>query len=251
MLADLKSRGAIRIVEQAELYGVTPETVRRDIETLSNEGKLVRTYGGAIVSSIAHEPSASARAAVKQPERLLIAYDAARLIDQLSVIMIDGGSTTEYFASELSARCLAEPKLVLTIITNSYDVARALSPCTAIRVIMCPGDFDVREQAVFGSRTIEFISEFTADAVVFSAGGISEDGVMDVHSMAAWVKRAMIRQADKAVLLADDGKFGIRQIERVCELAAIDHLVTNAEPPAPLAAALTSSAVEVHYGAVR
>src|SRR5512143_423954 len=82
MLEELKTRRAIRIIEQAELYGVTPETIRRDIETLSSEGKLVRTYGGAIASSIAHEPSASARATVKRPERLLIAGDAVRLIDQ-------------------------------------------------------------------------------------------------------------------------------------------------------------------------
>ena len=245
MLAELETVGAIRIVEQADLYGVTPETIRRDIETLSNEGKLVRTYGGAILSSIAHEPSANARTNVHTTERKIIAIEAAELVEYMSVIMVDGGSTTSFFANELATRYSNQPGLALTVITNSYDVARALARCAAIRIIMCPGDFDARENAVFGTRTIEFLGEFSANAAVFSAGGVSEEGVMDVHSDAAWVKRAMIKQADRSILMVNDAKIGVRQLERVCGLSAIDEFVCNSQPPKQFGKALKADGVSV------
>jgi len=246
MLAELKTRGSIKIMEQASQYDVTPETIRRDIENLSKEGLLVRTYGGAILSSIAHEPSVHTRSNVNARQRELIAIEAAKLVENMSVIMIDGGSTTLFFANELVTKLANQVGLVLTVITNSYDIARALSQCAAIRVIMCPGDFDSRENAVFGSRVAEFLAEFTADAVVFSAGGISNDGVMDVHSLAAWVKREMLRQADQAILMVDDRKFDAKQLERVCDLAAIDSLVTNEKPPHSINEALQTGEVTVH-----
>ena len=133
----------------------------------------------------------------------------------MNVIMVDGGSTTAFFASELARRYSNQPELTLTIITNSYDIARTLAPCPAVRVIVCPGDFDAHENAVFGPSTSEFLMEFSADAAVFSAGGLSEVGVMDVNSMAACVKRSMIAQAEKTLLIVDDRKFGIRQLERI------------------------------------
>ena len=246
MLAELQTVGAIRIVEQAGLYNVTPETIRRDIEALSNEGRLVRTYGGAILSSIAHEPSANARINLNTTERQIIAIETADRVEHMNVIMVDGGSTTAFFASELARRYSNQPELTLTIITNSYDIARTLAPCPAVRVIVCPGDFDANENAVFGPRTSEFLMEFSADAAVFSAGGLSEVGVMDVNSMAACVKRSMIAQADKTLLIVDDRKFGIRQLERICDISSIDHLITNALPPKSLSATLTNANVQIH-----
>ena len=246
ILAELQTVGAIRIVEQADLYNVTPETIRRDIEALSNEGRLVRTYGGAILSSIAHEPSATARTNFNATEREIIAIEAADRVEHMSVIMVDGGSTTAFFASELARRYSNQPELTLTIITNSYDIARTLAPCPAVRVIVCPGDFDAHENAVFGPRTSDFLMDFSADAAVFSAGGLTEVGAVDVNSMAACVKRSMIAQADKTFLIVDDQKFGIRQLERICDVSAIDHLISNALPPKSLSAALTNANVQVH-----
>jgi len=245
MLVDLAKVGAIRIVEQAYLYGVTPETIRRDIETLSNEGKLVRTYGGAILSSIADEPSANARTKLHTTERKIIAIEAAKLVKHMSVIMVDGGSTTSFFANQLAMRYFNQTGFALTVITNSYDVARALAESAAIRIIMCPGDFDARENAVFGARTNEFLRGYSASAAVFSAGGVSEEGVMDVNSDAAWVKRAMIKQADRSILMVNDAKIGVRQLERVGGLSIIDQLVCNSPPPKRFGKALKADGVSV------
>jgi len=249
MLAELKTRGSIKIMEQASQYDVTPETIRRDIEQLSKDGLLVRSYGGAILSSIAHEPSVHARSNVNSIQRKRIATEATKLIENMSVIMIDGGSTTLFFAHALVEKLASQVGLVFTVITNSYDVAQTLSQCDAIRVIMCPGDFDSRENAVFGSRVGDFLAEFTADAVIFSAGGISPDGVIDDHSMAAWVKREMLRQSDRAILIVDDSKFDAKQLERVCDLSIIDYLVTNEAPPNALPEGLENNGVIVHLPA--
>lgn len=245
ILAELNTRQAIRISELADLFEVTPETARRDIEELSQEGLLVRTYGGATLSSIAHEPPARVRATANTEQRLLIARKALQLIENASVLMIDGGSTTTIFATELAVKLSGHIKKALTVITNSVDIARTLAPCNAIRIILCPGDFDAHENAVFGARTAEFLAEFHADAAVVSAGGISGSGITDVNSLAASVKRTMIQQSDRLILLIDESKFGVNQLERVCDLAIIDDVVVNKSLPSAIQSAVNPLDVKV------
>jgi len=245
ILAELNTRQAIRISELADLFQVTPETARRDIEELSQEGLLVRTYGGATLSSIAHEPPARVRATANTEQRLLIARRTLQLIENASVLMIDGGSTTTIFATELGVKLSGHVKKALTVITNSVDIARTLSPSSAIRIILCPGDFDAYENAVFGARTTDFLAEFHADAAVVSAGGISGTGITDVNSLAASVKREMVRQSDRLILLIDESKFGINQMERICDLEVIDDIVVNKPLPASIQTAIEPLDVKV------
>lgn len=245
ILAELSNRQAIRISELANLFQVTPETARRDIEDLSQQGLLVRTYGGATLSSIAYEPPARVRATTNTEQRQTIARRALQLIENMSVIMIDGGSTTTILAMELAAKLANHFKKTLTVITNSFDVARTLSQCQAIRIIMCPGDFEAYENAVFGARTVDFLAEFHADAVIFSAGGITSSGITDVNSLAASVKRAMLEQSERVILLIDNSKFGTKQLERICDLDAIDDVVADTAFPDEIQSALGQSEVNV------
>src|SRR3546814_11940809 len=100
--------------------------------------------------------------------------------------MIDAGSTTTQLAWQLARGAEA-----LTVITNSYPVASALTP-SRCKTIVCPGEFNGHEGGVFGQDTTEFLERFHANIAFIGASGLAAGGVMDVNRQAAWVKRTMI-----------------------------------------------------------
>ena len=108
-------------------FQVTTETIRRDLDELSDRGLISRTYGGAAPRSLIGEPGVLLRAQANVAERQRIALAATSLVKPGDVVMIDAGSTTAFFAAEL-----AKSSHPLTAITNSLGVARALGASEAI-----------------------------------------------------------------------------------------------------------------------
>ena len=103
---------------------------------------------------------------------------------------------------------LAEFRIRLTAITNSLSVARALGASEAITVLLCPGEFRMTEDAVFGPETLAFLDRYHADAAFFGAGGFSAEQVTDADAAGVWVKRKMMERSERACLLADHSKAG-------------------------------------------
>src|SRR5262249_46477063 len=158
IIAELATNAAIRTSSLAEQFGVSAETIRRDIEELTARQLVNRTYGGATGRNVALQPMFDERTAVSVEERRRIGQCAARLVRPGDVIMIDSGSTTTLFAQAL-ARSVDR----LTVITNSLGVVNALAGQNGIRLILCPGDFSARERGVYGAETIAFLNKFNVD----------------------------------------------------------------------------------------
>ena len=238
ILAVLRRDGAVRVATLAKLFDVTTETARRDLDELAESGALQRTYGGGAMRSLIDEPGIGMRGLVHAPERKRIAAAAADLVQPGDALMIDAGSTTSMFASELAAR-----NLHLTVVTNCLPVASALGTASRCRVILCPGDYVPREAGVFGTETVAFLRRFQANKAFIGAGGITADGFTDADTAACAVKRAMLARAERTLLLADSSKYDIVQFERVAPLADLDDLITETAPPRKLAAALRGADV--------
>jgi len=217
---------AVRISTLADEFGVTTETVRRDLDELSERGLLARTYGGAAVRSVAAEPGVHLRAQEHVVERQRIAALATEEIRPGDVLMIDAGSTTAHFA-----HALARQPVEVTVITNSLSVASRLGVAESISVILCPGDLRHTEEGVFGTETIGFLERYHADLAVIGAGGITVEEITDADAQAAAIKRKMITRASRSMLLADHGKFGQTHFAAVCQARDIDVLVTDQPIP--------------------
>ena len=242
ILAALATDPTVRISALAASFGVSAETVRRDIEELSRQGAVRRTYGGASVVHAGLQPELSSRERMAVAERARIGAAAAALVEEGAVVMLDAGSTTAHVARALAAR-----GITLTVLTNSLPAAAELAaaPGGIIRVLLCPGEVSAAERGVYGSEAEAFLRRFSADLAVIGASGLTEEGPSDAISRAAWVKRAMLERAPRRVLVADSGKFGRFLLERVCPLEALSDLVTEAPPPPGLAAALDRAGVAV------
>ena len=242
ILAALATDPTVRISALAADFGVSAETVRRDIEELSRQGAVRRTYGGASVVQAALQPELSSRERMAVAERARIGAAAAAMVEPGDVIMLDAGSTTAHFARALAAR-----RIDATVLTNSLTAAAELAaaPEPGLRVLLCPGEVSAAERGVYGSETEGFLRRFNADVAVIGASGLTEEGPCEALSRAAWVKRAMLSRAPRRMLLADSGKFGRGLMECICPLGELTDLVTEAEPPGGLWAALERAGTAV------
>jgi len=240
ILGELRASPAIRISDLAGDYDVSTETIRRDLDELSERGMLSRTYGGAAARAFAFEPALSDRYKEFVEERQRVGALAAKAIKPGQVLMIDVGSTTVHFARRISAE-----QRDLTVITNCYGVATALSTNPAMQVIMCPGRYNAREGSVFGSDTVAFLERFNANIAVISASGLTKDGPNDVNPNAAAIKRAMMARAEANMLLVDQSKYDLLTLENICPLSRIGLIVTDRAPTGPLAKALKRAGVAI------
>jgi DeoR/GlpR family transcriptional regulator of sugar metabolism len=241
IVQELRTTSHLRIADLAERFDVSTETIRRDLEELSQEGLVSRAYGGALSRrAMAVQPAFGEREQANVNERWRIGELVASLIAPGEVLMVDSGATTTQFARSLAAQQKAS-----TVLTNSLSIALALGESEDARVILCPGDFSPGEHGVYGPDTLDFLRRFRANKAILGASAIDVDGVMDVNSAAAWVKRTMMEKADETLLLVDSSKFGQRRLEIVSHLNTVDALITDAEPGPELMNALAESGTRV------
>lgn len=241
IVAELGLSPAVRTSDLARRLGVSAETVRRDIEELTQRGLVSRTYGGAAGRQLGLQPEFQDRNTLAVEEREAIARTAVKLVQPGDVIMVDSGSTTARFA-----QVLAETVERITVITNCFAVAHALVPQSSVRVIFCPGDFSARERGVYGSETCAFLQRFNADIAFIGASGLTLEGPNDVETQACWVKRTMIERAQRSVLLLDSAKFNRRHLELVCPLGALSDIITDRVPEGTLADGIAGNNVSLH-----
>jgi len=241
IIAELRASSTVRISALAEDFGVSSETVRRDIDELSRRGLVDRTYGGAAVLPIAREPAVNARYLIRVEERARIGAKAAALVPAGEVLMIDSGSTTTHFARRLAAS--AE---TLTVLTNCLGIAEALGRNPGLRVILCPGEFNPGEGGVYGAETAAFLRQFHAGTCFIGASGLTVEGVVDMDPAACSVKRAMLERSERRVLLVDQSKFGARSLQLICPLSELSDVIADAEPQPPLREAMARAGVAFH-----
>lgn len=240
ILEALRYTPHLRIAALADRFGVTTETVRRDLDALSEMGLVDRAHGGAVARPMGVQPPITEREKSTVDERRRIAAVAAALVSPGQVVMIDAGSTTTQLAWQLGGQGGG-----LTVITNSYPVAAAMAP-SRIRTIVCPGEYNAAEGGVFGQDTSEFLKRFHANVAFIGASGLSVGGISDVNRDAAWIKRAMIERSEKVFLLVDHTKFSVPVLEVVATLDVLDGVITDRPLPEPLARVMRKAGVRLH-----
>lgn len=205
--------------------GVSRETVRRDLLAMEADGLLQRVHGGAVGSDApSQEAPFERRKRERWREKLEIGRVASSLIQPGMVVFIDAGTTTLAFAETLAGIDHVE------VVTNSLDIAQRLGQ----RAVLLSGRVSTDVPASFGELTVSGIDRFLADFAFISPVGVhSINGVMNYALNEAEVARAMLRRADRLVVLADSSKLGRTSRVKVCDLAEIDFLVATSRYPAP------------------
>lgn len=243
IIAALNREGMVKANELVEQYGVSMETIRRDLEYLERRGLVDRVYGGAILrKKRGVEPKIEKRQMEHYEEKKAIGQRAVDLVEDGEVIAIDLGTTTRELA-----RALVGKKRRLTVITNSIPIALDLSADENIRVIMVGGEVRRNELSVSGNIADENMRYFQTDKIFLGVGGLTEKfGITDYHVEETPFRRIGVNRTQKVIALADHSKFGVTAMNQVCDLDQIDVLVTDRQTDKNLIGRLRSRGMKVY-----
>jgi DeoR family fructose operon transcriptional repressor len=235
--------GRVTVAGLSSRFGITKETVRRDLALLENDGVLRRVHGGAIAGSSATttEPSLTSRSSRHSPEKKRIAHAALPLVPGSGAVILDAGSTTGALAGLL----VDEARQELAVITHSVPIAAAFSGA-GLSVDLVGGRVRALTSAAVGGSTVAHYARLRADVAFIGVNGIGAAfGLSTPDVDEAAVKTAIVRAARRVVLLTDSSKFDEETFVSFAHLEDIDALITDRAPRGPLAAALADADVEV------
>jgi DeoR family L-fucose operon activator len=220
----VNERGSIRVSELSEICQVTEETIRRDLDRLESEGKLVRSHGGAVsVKEAQSEIPFFERETTHADLKQSIAKEAVTHIRENDRILLDASSTAWYMAKIL-------PDVPLTVLTNSIKVALELSQKEKIQVISTGGLLSSRSLSYVGPLAERSLDMYHVDKVFLSSKGVHmQRGISESNELQALIKRKMISIADETYLLADHSKFGLQSLTHVAAWDEIHHLITDGQ----------------------
>lgn len=225
IIALLRETGRIGVEELASMFDVSPQTIRRDLNELSEARLITRVHGGAIVASGVQNLAYEARKLVAQTHKRLIGEAASRLITDNSSLFINLGTTTEEVAHALAGRA------GLLVITNNLNVATELYKNKNIDVFVTGGSVRAADGGIVGATTVELIRQFKVDTAVIGISAIDPDGtLLDFDIREVNVSRAIIENARRVILVTDSSKFSRSAPVRIGTLADVDILVTDKLP---------------------
>ena len=236
----------VTVGELAERFAVSIDTVRRDLDQLDAEGRLIRTHGGAVSTDAGAPPDQGLgiRMRMRAAEKEAIAEIAARLVADGSVVIVNSGTTTLAVARQL------RDHRDLTIATNSLVLPGEVSPKALRELYVFGGSVRTITQATTGPVSFRPSSgapdvDIRADLAIIGVGAISTDGYSTSNLADAAMMSEMMSHAARVAIVADSSKFGHRLFARVAALEAASFLVTDAPPPGELLDALQAAEVEV------
>lgn len=245
--AIVSSSGHVTVTQLTERFGVSADTIRRDLDALSAAGKVVRTRGGAMSKATTAWPelTVNVRQGVQNEAKEAIADLAVGLISDSSSIILNAGSTGLAVARRL------QDLRDLTVATNNILVPSAIDPTCLRELYLLGGRVRIGSQATVGALSLGLSPNgapisIAADIALISVGALSADrGFSTGDPGEAQMMASMMERADLVAMMVDSSKFEKRLFAEVAPLAAADFVITDAPPPENLARALADAGVKV------
>ncbi|MBT8307486.1 MAG: DeoR/GlpR family DNA-binding transcription regulator [Maribacter sp.] len=221
ILTQVELHNRVLLTDIAEKLDVSIDTVRRDVKELDQESKLRKVHGGAISLGFTTNSVRNNNIyAINQ--KLTIAEKAARLLKNGAVIFIDGGTTCLEFARIIPS------DLQLTCFTLSLPVAMELTNKPNVDVIFVGGQISKEAQITIGARATNMLSEINVDYSFIGTGYVDVSfGLTDFDWDIVQVKKAIIKASKKTVLLCISEKLNSQHRYKICDINAIDTMVTE------------------------
>ncbi len=240
IMARARVAGRVAVDELAANFGVTTQTIRRDLNELSRLGLLARVHGGAgLANTVSNVGYAERRMLAQDEKRRVAARTAAMLPDGCSVIL-NIGTTTEQVAHALRR------KRDLVVVTNNINVVNVLAGAPVKDMFLAGGMVRPSDGAIVGDEAAGFMHRFKVDYAVIGASALDGDGaILDFDMREVTVARSIVASARRVLLVADHSKFERTAPIRVCELDDIDVFVTDQPPPESFAAAAAKAEVAI------
>ena len=239
----ITSCGRVSVADLSTSYGVTTETVRRDLAVLDRLGVVRRVHGGAVPASAltVTEPGVGEREYIRAEQKDAIAAAALDFLPPSGgSAVLDAGTTTGRLAALLGG------DRELTVITNSVPIAARLALFGGVNLRMLGGRVRGTTQAAVGEEALTALAWLRVDVAFIGTNALSVGhGLSTPDSDEAAVKRAMVRSANHVVVLADSSKIGREHLVSFARVDNIDVLVTDSDIDETDHKSLTDNGIEV------
>jgi DeoR/GlpR family transcriptional regulator of sugar metabolism len=226
ILEKLQEEKKVVVSDLSQIFSVSEETIRRDLEKLDQEGLAVKSYGGAVLNeSTVIDMPFNVRKKSNVSGKQKIAELAAALIHDGDHVILDASSTAVFIAKAI------KEKEHLTVITNSIEIIIELSDVSDWNIICSGGSLKEGYLALVGPKTEETIGSFNAEKVFFSCKGLDiEKGITDGNEMFSSVKKVMVNGAQEVILAVDSTKFDRIAFSKCCDIEKITMILTDKCP---------------------
>jgi DeoR/GlpR family transcriptional regulator of sugar metabolism len=231
ILSLIESQFEMSVNEACALLEASPATIRRDFEDLVDKGVVNKVWGGISGKSGGGINHVMLPVAIRETkfaaEKRRIAMKAASLVKDGDVIIVDGGTTTLSMAPFLANR---KVRIITNSILIAHQIYKEREMIQGAEVFLTGGLLFPDSGLLVGPQTSENILQFNADLGFISVGGIDEGVATNTDQLIVANERAIIKQSERVVMLADHSKFGIKDMCRICRLEDVDTLITDDHP---------------------
>jgi len=222
ILSHLKQVGKVFVEDLVVEYGTTPQTIRKDLQVLSDANLVVRFHGGAVLQSGVEYTKFDARKNIAAEQKELIARAVAQRIPNNITLMINVGTTTAAVTQYLKHHA------GLRVITDNVNVANDLRKYPGVEVFVPGGVLRHSDGAILGEGAVDFIQQFRAEIAIIGAAAISADGtLLDFDLREAHLARAIIENSKHVILAADISKLESTAPVQIGHLRQIDCWVVD------------------------
>ena len=233
--------GKVTVEGLAEHFGVTLQTIRRDLAELAEAGRLERVHGGAVLPSGVVNIGYEDRRDINADAKLAIASVCAAQIPNDSSVFLNIGTSTEAVAEKMLAH-----RNILAV-TNNINVATTLAKNPDCQIVLSGGTLRRSDGGLVGDLTTRTIRHFKFDIAVIGCSAMDEDGdILDFDMQEVGVTRAIIDQARRIFLVADHSKFLRKAPVRVATLKDLDAFFTDRPLPDAFVRRCAEHAVDIH-----
>jgi DeoR family transcriptional regulator of aga operon len=238
----LQVQGRVSVSNLSERFGVSAVTIRNDLATLEQQGRLVRTHGGAVVRpNLGMEPPAFAfRKELNLAEKERIGQAAAELVRDGDSVALDASTTAWQVARHLKDR------RELTVVTNGLFIALEFVDSPDVTVVMPGGTLRAASASLVGEQGACILERYHVQKGFFGAGGFTlEEGLTDTNQYEVALKQRMVQRSKEVIAIVDSSKWGQVAFASLASPDQLDRVIVDTSAPAEMVAALRQRGIQV------
>lgn len=241
IIKELDARGSVSVTDLSDILNVSEVTIRKDLTMLEQKNILYRAHGKAIkINPYINDRDVNIKEKQNIAEKIAIGRRAAEMIEPNDSIIIASGTTVQFFAREV------HPSGHLTVITSALNVASILSKDRNSEVIQLGGIVRGSSLSAVGCDTERMLENFSGTKLFIGVDGLDvEYGLSTTNLLEANLNRAMIRSAQKIIVLTDSTKFGRRGFSRICDVDEVNQIITDPGIPQHILDQLRQRGIDV------
>ncbi len=221
----IQDKKSVTVLELADMFDVTEETIRRDLRLLEKEGLCMRTYGGAFIQDgVENNIDLNVRKVAYVDSKSSIALECKKIIHNGDTIFLDPSTTALFIARVIK-------DMRLTVLTNSILIISELCDIPNIHLIAVGGNYSIENKAFYGLTTAQFLNQYYLDKSFISCRTLSmEHGITDSVESLCQIRQIAVHRSQKTYIVADHSKFNGTSFIKICSFDVVDGIISDFIP---------------------